>query len=221
MSTLVRFLSTSGSHIHVVFTALTNITREHSCSEYTVLNDVATALYGLVKPLEEVRYLVSSDRAESLVHTILKAHGVSEHHAEVREKLREQGLVAVSTVFYPLLVVETARGPLERELISRSQLVSIGEYKLCAPRLEHLIVKLISMKLYPYSLYGYTLFFTWLSSGRINVELLVDLLRTSGVSVEDVARSVEEMHDHLVLFKPHEFDKSQLEYFKNLLFSVK
>lgn len=214
-------MSISGSHVQAVYSALATITREHSCSEYSVLNDVATALYGLIKPLEEVRYVVSSESAERVVYTILRAHSVSEHYAVVLERLKEQGLVAVSTVFYPLLVVEVARGRLDRELLASSQLVGISDYKLCAPRLEHLVAKLISMKLYPYSLYGYTLLFTWLSAGRINVELLVNLLGISGVNVRELARELGEMFEYLQLFKPHELNRSLLEYFKNLVSSVK
>jgi hypothetical protein len=207
--------------VHFAFSSLTAIAQRHKCGEFTVLNDVATALYGLVKPLEELRYLVSSESAESTIYTILEAHGVSRHYAEVLERIREQGLVAVSTIFYPLLVIEVASKPLERELLSNSRLVRLEEYTLCIPRLEHLIVKLISTRLYPYTLYGYTLFFTWLSSRRLDVELLSKLLGISGVSVEEFIREVEEMFKHLQLFRPHELDESLLEYFKSLISSVK
>jgi hypothetical protein len=207
--------------VHFAFSALTTITRRHKCHEFTVLNDIATALYGLVKPLEELRYLVSAESAESVVYTILEAHGVSRHYSEVLERIREQGLVAVSTVFYPLLVIEVALKPLDREVLRSSRLVNVEEHELCMPGLEHLIAKLVSTKLYPYTLYGYTLLFTWLSSRSLDVKLLGELLRTSGVSVEEFVREIESMFEHLQLFRPHELDKSLLEYFKSLIFSVK
>jgi len=207
--------------VHFAFSALTTITQRHQCHEFTVLNDIATALYGLVKPLEELRYLVSAKSAENVVYTILDAHGVSRHYSEVLERIREQGLVAVSTIFYPLLVIEVALKPLDSEVLASSRLVNLEDHRLCIPRLEHLIAKLVSTKLYPYTLYGYTLLFTWLPSKSLDAKLLGELLRSSDVSVEQFMREVEFMFEHLQLFRPYELDRSLLEYFKRLIFSVK
>lgn len=192
--------------------------RLKSC-EYTVLNDIATVLYGLVRPVEEVRYLISENNVENTLQAILEAHGVQEHYDEALRKLRDQGLIAVSTVFYPLVVIEVAIRRLDKEVLSNTQLVDLGEYRLCIPRLEHLIVKLLSMNLYPYTLYGYTLLFAWLNTRKLDLKLLAGLLKNTIVNVESVVRELVSLFEHLSLFKPQELDKSLLEYLKTLLIS--
>jgi len=169
--------------------------------------------------VEEVRYIVSRDNLESIIHTILEAHGVGGHYSEVLERIKDQRLVAVSTVFYPLLVLEIALNPLEDNILTNSQLVDINEYKLCIPKLEYLIAKLISMKLYPYNIYGYTLFFTWLNTEKLDFKLLVELLKISNVNLREVVSEIENMSNYLQLFKPQKLEKSLLE-FKSLVFSV-
>lgn len=205
--------------VHVVFSALNTITKRLNSCEYTVLNDIATTLYGLIRPIEEVRYLISENNVENMLHTILEAHSVQEYYDEALRKLRDQGLIAISTVFYPLVVIEVASGRLDKDVLSSTQLVDLKEYRVCIPRLEHLIAKLLSMKLYPYTLYGYTLLFTWLNTKHLDLKLLADLLKNTNVNVESVVRELESIFEHLSLFKPQELDKSLLEYLKALLIS--
>jgi len=216
----VHFLNSNTSLlVHVVFSALNTITKRLNNCEYTVLNDIATVLYGLIKPVEEVRYLISENNVENILSTILEAHGVHEHYEEALKKLREQGLIAISTVFYPLVVIEIASGRLDKDVLSNTQLVDLGEYKVCIPRLEYLITKLLSMKLYPYTLYGYTLLFTWLNTRQLDLKLLAGLLKNANMDVKNVIRELESIFDHLSLFKPQELDKNSFEYLKALLIS--
>lgn len=165
-----------------VIAALSKVHEKHAECSYAVLNDVALVVYGLVKPLEEVRLIIDESCAEEVVQALLSEFDVEAYLAETTSRLKAQGLAAISTRFYPLLVVELASTSLDRELVKNSIEVHVEGSKLKVPKLEYLIAKLASMKLYPYLEYALALLVAWIL--RLDVDSLVSLLRSTGVDID-------------------------------------
>lgn len=175
-----------------VLEVLVEVYARHRECRYAVLNDPAVVLYGLVKPVEEVRVIADHSCAENLLHTVLAAFNVEEQYVEALSRLREQGLVAVSTRFYPLLVFEVARSQIDLLLVENTIDVELDGIVLRIPRLEYLIAKLIHMNVYPYTEYAYALLIPWIK--RLDVEVLLHLLRVAGVDINRVVRRLEDMY---------------------------
>ncbi|MEM3345867.1 MAG: hypothetical protein QXR36_00355 [Desulfurococcaceae archaeon] len=170
--------------VEKVLNALSEVYRKHKSCKYAVLNDVSVVLYGLVKPIEEVRIVSKRDCAEELLYTLLKAFNVEENYAEAVKNLRDHGVVAVSTIFYPLVVVETARSSIDELLVENTIDVELDNYFLRIPKLQHLIAKLIHIGVYPYTEYAYALLVQWLK--RIDTDELISLFVKSEIDLEKV-----------------------------------
>lgn len=190
--------------VNKVLDALREVYDRHKTCRHAILNDVSVAIYGLVKPIEEVRVLVDSACSTELLYTLLRAFNVEEHYADALEKLKEQGIVAVSTRFYPLIVVELSRTSLDRLILDSVVDVKIDDVQFRMPRLEHLVVKLISIGLYPYTAYAYTLIVAWIK--QINIDEIFSVLDMAGIDPEQLARKLESMYA-LSLSLPHVRDE--------------
>ncbi|WP_440059279.1 hypothetical protein ACSU1N_05695 [Thermogladius sp. 4427co] len=147
--------------------------------KYVVLNDIATALYGLVKPFEEVRILVESGREDLVSIAIANIAVTDVSPSRILEGLRRDGIVAVNMLTAPLLVVERARSRLDELVINEAVEERISRYKVRIPTLEGLIARLMQQAEYPYPAMGYTLLVSWIDS--IDLDKLVEMIRISKV----------------------------------------
>ncbi|MEZ0393708.1 MAG: hypothetical protein ABWK00_01480 [Desulfurococcaceae archaeon] len=158
----------------------------------SVLNDVATALYGIMRPVEEVRIVVGGLGPGEAAEAVASALGMEAFVAEISERLSSVGIVALNPVFSPLVVVELARGELDELLLEHSPEVEVLGAGLAIPELEFLIARLASMGSYPHAALAAALQVAW--DGLLRHDLLSQLLDLAGRReehaglVEDVRR---------------------------------
>ena len=131
---------------------------------YVVLDDLATGLYGLVQPIEEVRVLVDAGRVDDVTRAVTSATQMGFIQAKLRASLREKGVAAVNLVTLPLLVIETAAAGLDVELLRESFAYSLLGLEVRLPPLEGLIAKLVARGQYPYTAKGLALMIAWADS---------------------------------------------------------
>lgn len=175
-----------------VLGVLREIYERHKMCQYAALNDIAVIVYGLVKPVEEVRVLVDPTCSEEILYTLLRAFNIEEHYVEALERLKEQKVVAVSTRFYPPVVVELARSNLDKELLQSAVDIDVDGIYIRIPKLEHLIAKLLSTGLYPYTAYAYALTVAWIK--RLNIKEFIEVLLRSDIDIGRLADKLEGMY---------------------------
>ncbi|MEM4527597.1 MAG: hypothetical protein QXS23_00155 [Desulfurococcaceae archaeon] len=202
-----------------VFSSISRAVHElrRSGCKISLLNDIAVIVYGVVKPLEEVRIMVSADCVENALDNIMKSFNVFQHRFIAEKRLREHGVVAVSTIFYPLLVIELARSYIDEEVLANTEIFEISGYEIPIPRIEHLIAKMLSLGMFPYNVYAYTLLFSWIDN--LDHSVLAKLIKSTGINIENFVRNLEDMVNHLDSFQP--IRKPQgIDRFKALLKST-
>jgi len=197
--------------VEKVLSAASSIARKHANCKHAVLNDLATALYGLVKPIDEARFIVETNCAEEVVGTLLGGFGVEEHYSEAISRLREQGLVAVSTRFYPLLVIEIARSPVDFALVESAIDVQINGYVLRIPRPSHLVAKMASLNMYPYVEYACSLLASWIK--RLDLDEVIGLLLLARVDLNKLAEKLSILLELLQAFPEYESERTLLAKF--------
>jgi hypothetical protein len=183
-----------------IFNNLTLISRRLTGDRCMVvfLNDVATSLYGLVNPLTEIRVLASLACLDNALYTLLESFNIQEEYPKARKQLVGNGIVAVSTRTMPLLVIEAEKNNLDHEIVGSPVKYVDEAFEFYIPQLEYLIVKLLSLRLYPYITYGITLLFSWVDV--INMDLLTKALEISGVSRKELAREIDSTLRHVEAF---------------------
>ncbi|ADV65038.1 hypothetical protein [Desulfurococcus mucosus] len=168
------------------------------------LNDLAVNLYGLVIPIAEVRVLLPEHCADEALGTLLESFGIHEDYLKAGERLSEKGLVAVSTRTRPLLVAETAKTSLDNQILGSPVKYLDAPYEFNIPVLEHLIVKLLAMGLYPYSAYGASLLFSWLD--HLNPNVWAEAVEGSGLPREALKDMLRSVSTHIGNFQPAGID---------------
>ncbi|ACL10652.1 hypothetical protein DKAM_0326 [Desulfurococcus amylolyticus 1221n] len=183
-----------------IFNNLTLISRRLAGDRCIVvfLNDVATSLYGLVNPLTEIRVLASSSCLDDALYMLLESFNIQEEYSKAREQLVGNRIVAVSTRTMPLLVIEAEKNNLDHEIVESPVKYMDEAFEFYIPQLEYLIVKLLSLRLYPYITYGITLLFSW--ADVIDMDLLSKALEISGVSKKELSREIDSTLRHVEAF---------------------
>lgn len=161
----------------------------YSNVKYVFLNDLATALYGLVRPLGEIRILVEAGREVEVSKTIASVSKVPIPEIELESALRDRGVAAVNMATLPLLVVDVEKTILDSDLLERAEDLVISGFKVKIPPLEGLVARLLAQGQYPYVVQALTLLVTWVDA--INGRGLAEVLRKGGVDVALLRRELE------------------------------
>ncbi len=175
--------------VDIVITRLKRISEEIEArnGKVVLLNDVAIATYGIIKPMEENRLLVAYENIDEIVYHVSRILGVSLHSEDIYRSLKTLGIAVINPVTMPLFIVELPRSQIDREIMDNENIVvsSIGALRI--PTLEYLIAKMLSLGRYPYTLYGYTLLISHLES--IDVARIRKALTQAGI--KNISQSIK------------------------------
>ncbi|MCI4461904.1 MAG: hypothetical protein JHC12_02955 [Thermogladius sp.] len=163
----------------------------YSNVKYVFLNDLATALYGLLRPLGEIRILVEAGREVEVSKTIASVSKAPIPEIELASALRDRGVAAVNMATLPLLVVDVEKTGLDSDLLERAEDHLIGGFKVKIPPLEGLVARLLSQGQYPYVAQALTLLVTWVDA--IDRKGLAEALRKGGVDTALLREELERL----------------------------
>lgn len=125
--------------------------------ESVILSDLAVSLYGIIKPISEVRLLVENKDPDTVAYAVSKELGMGIYQKDILNSLKTIGKAVLNPVFIPLTIIEVAKTSLDKELLVNRIIFAHGEFRLKVPRIEYLVAKLLEYNSYPYNIYAYTL----------------------------------------------------------------
>ncbi len=153
-----------------------------------VLNDLAVILWGILKPIEEIRILISHEDPGEITHHVAMVLGLSPYMEDIYKSIKITGLAVLNPVTLPIFIVETPRSVIDEEVLRDPISFNNGNAIIRIPSLEPLIVKMLSIGKYPYTSYAYTLLITY--SGEINARRLRLLLEKAGIKPDLIAHNI-------------------------------
>ncbi len=137
------------SHIIFRISHLAKEIKEHG-GRFVVLNDIATALYGLVKPISEIRILVDGIDDERLADIVVNGLGMTGYKDDILRSLKRINKAVLNPLFIPITIVEKPRKPVDRVILEEPIEFVDNEIEMNLPRIEYLIAKLLDIGGYPY-----------------------------------------------------------------------
>lgn len=137
------------SHIIFRISRLAEEIKEYG-GRFVVLNDIATALYGLVKPVSEIRILVDGIDDERLADIVVNGLGMTGYKDDILRSLKIINKAILNTLFIPITIVEKPRKPVDRVILEEHIEFVYNEIEINLPRIEYLIAKLLDIGEYPY-----------------------------------------------------------------------
>ncbi|ADI32182.1 hypothetical protein [Staphylothermus hellenicus] len=163
-----------------------------------VLNDLAISLYGLIKPIDEIRILVENKELDSVAYVIARELGMSIYQKDIYNSLKTLGKAVVNPVFLPLTILEIAQTPLDIELLANRIKFAYEKIQINVPRLEHLVCKLLSYNAYPYNIYAFTLIIT--HKEIIDLDIVKKLLKNIGIEPDNIMKYILKIKSLIELF---------------------
>jgi len=115
-----------------------------------VLNDIATIMYGLIKPVAEIRILADGVDDDSLADIICYSLGMTMYREDILRNLKTINRAVLNPIFIPITIVEKPRKPLDKEILNGYLEFTYENITIYLPRIEYLIAKLIDIGGYPY-----------------------------------------------------------------------
>ncbi len=137
------------SHIIFRISHLAKEIKEYG-GRFVVLNDIATALYGLVKPVSEIRILVDGIEDERLADIVVNGLGMTGYKDDIFRSLKIINKAVLNPLFIPITIVEKPRKPVDRAILEEPIEFVDNEVGMNLPRIEYLIAKLLGIGEYPY-----------------------------------------------------------------------
>ncbi len=174
---------------HIIF-RISHLAKE--IKEYggrlVVLNDIATALYGLIKPVSEIRILVGDIEDERLAEIIVNGLGMTGYKDDILRSLNTIDRAVLNPLFIPITIVEKPRKPVDRVILEEPiEFVNNG-VEINLPRLEYLIAKLLDIGEYPYIVDASALLLAHID--LINIDILMNYADLSPIM--DLLRNIRE-----------------------------
>jgi hypothetical protein len=161
----------------------------YSNVKYVFLNDLATALYGVLRPLGEIRILVEAGREAEVSKTIASVSKASIPDVKLASALRGRGVAAVNMTTLPLLVIDVEKTILDSDLLKQVEDHLICGFKVKIPLLEGLVARLLAQGQYPYVAQALTLLVAWVDA--IDGRELARALRKGGVDIALLRKQLE------------------------------
>ncbi|GEM_PF-1903739 len=136
---------------HIIF-RINNLTEEirRSGGQTVILNDIATIMYGLIKPVAEIRILVDGVDYEKLADIICYSLGMNMFKEDILRNLKTINRAVLNPVFIPITIIEKPRKPLDKVILRDHVEFTYEGITLHLPRIEYLVAKLADIGGYPY-----------------------------------------------------------------------
>ncbi len=174
---------------HIIF-RISHLAKE--IKEYggrlVVLNDIATALYGLIKPVSEIRILVGDIEDERLAEIIVNGLGMTGYKDDILRSLNTIDRAVLNPLFIPITIVEKPRKPVDRVILEEPIEFVDNGIEINLPRLEYLIAKLLDIGEYPYIVDASALLLAHID--LINIDVLMNYADLSPIM--DLLRNIRE-----------------------------
>ncbi len=174
---------------HIIF-RISHLAKE--IKEYggrlVVLNDIATALYGLIKPVSEIRILVGDIEDERLAEIVVNGLGMTGYKDDILKSLNTIDRAVLNPLFIPITIVEKPRKPVDRVILEEPIEFVDNQIEMNLPRLEYLIVKLLDIGEYPYIVDASALLLAHID--LINIDVLMNYADLSPIM--DLLRNIRE-----------------------------
>ncbi len=174
---------------HIIF-RISHLAKE--IKEYggrlVVLNDIATALYGLIKPVSEIRILVGDIEDERLAEIVVNGLGMTGYKDDILRSLNTIDRAVLNPLFIPITIVEKPRKPVDRVILEEPIEFVDNQIEMNLPRLEYLIVKLLDIGEYPYIVDASALLLAHID--LINIDVLMNYADLSPIM--DLLRNIRE-----------------------------
>ncbi len=151
-----------------------------------VLNDLVINLWGLIKPISENRLLVRHDDTWEVADIVSTLLGLPAYKADIYKSLEQAGIAIVNPITIPLIIIELPRTTLDMEVIDKAASFKTRYGKINVPRLEELIVKMLSIGKYPYTMYAYTLLIGY--ADILNTNRFKQLCEKSNINTERIRK---------------------------------
>jgi len=157
--------------------------------ENTVLNDLASIVYGIPRLVNEIRILIPRDTDNKVVvNTLVEVLSMHRYRDSILEALEEKGSVALNPVTMPIVYVIKSTNNISNACLEKTLTIDIYGYMIRVPRLEEYIAYLYSLEgLYPYIVDAITLHI--IHYDRIDYELL----RNYNIDIELICNIVKEL----------------------------
>ncbi len=174
---------------HIIF-RISHLAKE--IKEYggrlVVLNDIATALYGLIKPVSEIRILVGDIEDERLAEIVVNGLGMTGYKDDILRSLNTIDRAVLNPLFIPITIVEKPRKPVDRVILKEPIEFVDNQIEMNLPRLEYLIAKLLDIGEYPYIVDASALLLAHID--LINIDVLMNYADLSPIM--DLLRNIRE-----------------------------
>ncbi len=174
---------------HIIF-RISHLAKE--IKEYggrlVVLNDIATALYGLIKPVSEIWILVGDIEDERLAEIVVNGLGMTGYKDDILRSLNTIDRAVLNPLFIPITIVEKPRKPVDRVILKEPIEFVDNQIEMNLPRLEYLIAKLLDIGEYPYIVDASALLLAHID--LINIDVLMNYADLSPIM--DLLRNIRE-----------------------------
>ncbi len=175
------------SHIIFRISHLAEEIKEYG-GRLVVLNDIATALYGLIKPVSEIRILVGDIEDEKLVEIVVNGLGMTGYKDDILRSLNTINRAVLNPLFIPITIVEKPRKPVDGVILEEPIEFVDNQIEMNLPRLEYLIAKLLDIGEYPYIIEASALLLAHIDV--INIDVLMNYADLSPIM--DLLRNIRE-----------------------------
>ncbi len=162
-----------------------------------VLNDPALLFYGLPKPFEEVRILVSGN-IDEIVYHVAENLGLKPYINDITKSINVAGIAVLNPIALPITIIEKPRSEIDRDIVENNRRIEIDNYRFNIPYLEDLITKLLHLGSYPYTAYAYTLLIV--NASEIDWEKLYGKLRLNHINIGKIRENIAKIIGVLNIF---------------------
>lgn len=163
-----------------------------------VLNDIASILYGLVKPIGEIRLLVDGKDLYTTTYIVSSVLGMSAYEKDILVSLNKLGIAVLNPVFVPLTIIETPRKDIDQITLEEPNDLVVDGYRIVLPRIEYYIAKLFSYGAYPYNTYALIHLMTY--ADLIESEKIRKALKKTGIDPRFLVKDLKSIEKLISIF---------------------
>ncbi len=192
--------SHKGNYASFIISKISTIIEEHLARELkiVVLNDLASILYGLVKPVGEIRLLVDGKDLYTTTYIVSSVLGMGAYEKDILGSLKKLGVAVLNPVLLPLTIIETPRKNIDYVLLREPNDLVIEGYRIVLPKIEYYIAKLFSYGVYPYNVYALIHLLAY--ADVINAEEFKVAFRESSIDPKTVIKDLKNIEKLVSVF---------------------
>lgn len=188
------------SYSRLMLEKISNITNELEIRgiRSVVLNDLAISLYGIIKPVDEIRILVEGKELDTIAYVVAKELGMSIYQRDIYNSLRTLGKAVINPVLIPLTILEITRSPIDTGILVNRIRFTYKELYIYVPQIEYLICKLLTYNAYPYNIYAYALMIV--HKEIIDQGVIKRLLKDTNIDLDKIMENISRIKSIIELF---------------------